>query len=663
MCVQRFRTMRASASAAVRRAPRFGAATAGTTSSVAGTTPKAARPVLVHPSGGLGTAPRACRACDRIAPPWPSPSSTAAPCAASRRPRSRSRSISPTACRASRSSASPTPRSRNRASGCAPRCRRAASSSRTTSASPSASRRPTCPRSRAASTCRSRSASSPRPASIDAARLDAFEFAGELSLGGELRPVHGALAMALALRRHAGRRRRARWCCRRRAPTSRRWSAGSRCAAPPICSTSFAPSCPATRPTMPACAHRGRCRARAAPLGHDLRRRARPGGRQARARGRRRGRAEPADGRAARHRQVDAGAAARRPAAAAVARRGARVGGDPERRRRVQRRRWGERVLRAPHHTASAAALVGGGSPPRPGEASLAHHGVLFLDELPEFPRAALEALREPLETGRIVVSRAARQADFPAAFQLVAAMNPCPCGQLGNPAQRVPLHARRGAALPGPDQRPAARPHRPADRGAGGRRPSSSPAPPTAKRARSSRRASRGAPARARAPGRGNGALAGAALDRHCRLDADALAVPAEGDGAARLVGAQLSPRAARRPHGRRPRGERDDHHRASRRSDPVPARLLRTPAGRAERRALEQRRERALGRVDAARAALGPALQLVGADLADVEVASPRDARGRSRDTLAAGSIARLSVRLMPISSQPAARGTCRA
>lgn len=74
------------------------------------------------------------------------------------------------------------------------------------------------------------------------------------------------------------------------------------------------------------------------------------------------------------------------------------------------------------------------GSPPRPGEISLAQHGVLFLDELPEFPRAALEALREPLETGRILISRAARQAEFPARFQLVAAMNPCPCGHLGNP-------------------------------------------------------------------------------------------------------------------------------------------------------------------------------------------------------------------------------------
>ena len=94
---------------------------------------------------------------------------------------------------------------------------------------------------------------------------------------------------------------------------------------------------------------------------------------------------------------------------------------------------WAQRPTCSPHHTASAVALVGGGSPPRPGEISLAHHGVLFLDELPEFPRAALEALREPLETGTITISRAARRSEFPARFQMIGAMNPCPCGYLGS--------------------------------------------------------------------------------------------------------------------------------------------------------------------------------------------------------------------------------------
>ncbi|WP_428609427.1 YifB family Mg chelatase-like AAA ATPase [Sedimenticola sp.] len=94
---------------------------------------------------------------------------------------------------------------------------------------------------------------------------------------------------------------------------------------------------------------------------------------------------------------------------------------------------WRQRPFRAPHHTASGVALVGGGSNPRPGEISLAHNGVMFLDELPEFDRKVLEVLREPLESGQVTISRAARQEQFPARFQLIAAMNPCPCGYLGD--------------------------------------------------------------------------------------------------------------------------------------------------------------------------------------------------------------------------------------
>ncbi|MBK5970055.1 MULTISPECIES: YifB family Mg chelatase-like AAA ATPase [Thiorhodovibrio] len=114
------------------------------------------------------------------------------------------------------------------------------------------------------------------------------------------------------------------------------------------------------------------------------------------------------------------------------------------------RSRWRERPFRAPHHTASGPALVGGGSHPRPGEISLAHHGVLFLDELPEFDRRVLEVLREPMETGRIHISRAARQAEFPARFQLLAAMNPCPCGHLGDPSGRCHCTAEQVARYRG---------------------------------------------------------------------------------------------------------------------------------------------------------------------------------------------------------------------
>ena len=304
---------------------------------------------------------------------------------------------------------------------------------------------------------------------IDAERLGGFEFAGELSLGGELRPVRGALAMALALRRSATRRAaraRAAGASADEAALSTAW----RSTAPRTCSTSCAPCCPA----------RPRCRGAAAavPLRRVAARPARParregpGRRQACARDRRRRRPQRADGRPAGHRQVDAGAAPRRPAAADEPDEALESAAVAQPGRRASRPRAGASAsLRAPHHTASAVALVGGGTPPRPGEISLAHHGVLFLDELPEFPRAALEALREPLESGRITISRAARQAEFPARFQLVAAMNPCPCGYLGAPAPGLPLHAGAVLRYQGAHQRAAARPHRPAGRGPGGRR------------------------------------------------------------------------------------------------------------------------------------------------------------------------------------------------
>ncbi|MDR1967208.1 MAG: YifB family Mg chelatase-like AAA ATPase [Burkholderiaceae bacterium] len=181
---------------------------------------------------------------------------------------------------------------------------------------------------------------------------------------------------------------------------------------------------------------------------------------------------------------------------------------------------WSQRLTRAPHHTASAVALVGGGSPPRPGEISLAHEGVLFLDELPEFPRQALEALREPLESGHITISRAAQRAEFPAHFQLIAAMNPCPCGYLGSrvracrctPDQvaryqgrisgplldRIDLHVEVGA-LP-PDELLAA-----------------PPGEATAAVRERSQTARERALARQGFP---NQALAGRAIDQHAKLD-----------------------------------------------------------------------------------------------------------------------------------------------
>ena len=185
--------------------------------------------------------------------------------------------------------------------------------------------------------------------------------------------------------------------------------------------------------------------------------------------------------------------------------------------------RWRQRPYRAPHHTASAVALVGGGALARPGEISLADHGVLFLDELAEFPRAVLEALREPLETGRVNISRAARRVDYPARFQLVCAMNPCPCGfhgSSGAQAERCRCTpdqvARYRAKLSGPllDRIDLATevPILPADELQGGPRGEASAA--VAQRVGAARRR------QATRQGHTNARLDAATIDHHCPLD-----------------------------------------------------------------------------------------------------------------------------------------------
>lgn len=270
---------------------------------------------------------------------------------------------------------------------------------------------------------------------IDAAKLARFEFAGELSLAGALRPVRGALAMALALQRAATEGSRALVL-----PAT---SAAQAAWVPGIAVHAATHLLEVVRALLPDDAQHGESLPRVMPEEHaiptvwpDLREVrgqvqakrvleiAAAGGHSLLMMG------PPGSGKSMLAQRF-AGLLPRLEthealeSAAVLSLTGA-----------FSAERWGERVLRAPHHSASSVALVGGGSPPRPGEISLAHHGVLFLDELPEFQRSALEALREPLETGRITISRAARRADFPARFQLVAAMNPCPCGHLGNPAR-----------------------------------------------------------------------------------------------------------------------------------------------------------------------------------------------------------------------------------
>jgi len=266
---------------------------------------------------------------------------------------------------------------------------------------------------------------------VDAARLASCEFAGELSLAGELRPVRGALALALAAKK-GGPDAPVRQLVL--PPASARVAAQvpgldvrsaktlAEVVAALLPGDSAVPLPRAQalpQPAVPACADlrdvKGQSGAKraleiAAAGEHSLLLVGPPGTGKSMLAQRLVGLLPPL---------------APTPALAAAALQGLTHAGD-------ETAAGGPRPLRAPHHTASAVALVGGGSPPRPGEISLAHGGVLFLDELPEFPRAALEALREPLETGLITISRAARQASFPAQFQLIAAMNPCPCGWLG---------------------------------------------------------------------------------------------------------------------------------------------------------------------------------------------------------------------------------------
>jgi magnesium chelatase family protein len=266
---------------------------------------------------------------------------------------------------------------------------------------------------------------------VKAAGLDAYEFAGELALSGELRAVRGTLAMCAAIRHEAGPQNPARAFVLPLASAPEAALIDGMSIFPAqnllqVCAhlagrESLAPFAASPAPTL---AHypdlaevKGQAQAKralevAAAGGHSILMSGPPGAGKSMLAQRLPGLLPP----------MTAAEALESAAVHSLA-------------GNFKMSNWNQRPFRAPHHSASSAALVGGGGTPRPGEISLAHNGTLFLDELPEFQRGVLEALREPLETGQINIARAARRAEFPARFQLVAAMNPCPCGWLGHPA------------------------------------------------------------------------------------------------------------------------------------------------------------------------------------------------------------------------------------